>query len=198
MRPSTTRDAIGNISHTTAAHQSTAHAGRKAARSGLVLRILSSVLAAGCVLSPPARADAGEGWTPVDAGVLDKMRGGFITVTGLEVSLGIERLVTLNGNVVAHTRLEIADVARLTEQQARQAHEVLSSVNVVQSGHDNMAAQASGLAANGATLVQNSLNGQQIDTRTVINSSVNSSGLLTSLNFLGSLSDAIARSALAH
>lgn len=188
MGPSTTRNAIENILHTSAA------------RSALVLRILPCVLAAGCVLSAPARADAGVGWTPVEAGVLDKMRGGFITVTGLEVSLGIERLVTLNGNVVAHTRLEIADVARLTEQQARQAHEALSSVNVVQSGHDNIAAQAlaSGLAGNGATLVQNSLNGQQIDTRTVINSSVNSNGLLTSLNFLGSVGDAIARSALAY
>ncbi len=137
------------------------------------------------------------GARPVDAAVLDATRGGFTTPNGLTVSLGIERLVLLNGDVVARSSVQIADIAKLDAAQAQQTRAALSSVNLVQSGADTMnAAPMSGPL--GATVVQNALNNQHIDTRTVINSSVNSVGMLTTLNFQGSIGDALARAVLTH
>lgn len=133
--------------------------------------------------------------TVVDSGLLDATRGGFVTPTGLTVSLGVERLVLLNGDIVAHTRFQIADIGKLDEAQARQTSAALSSVNLVNNGPDNMNG-ASMAAALGGTIIQNSLNDQHIATRTIISSSVNSLGMLTTLNFQGSMSDALARAVL--
>lgn len=134
---------------------------------------------------------------PVDAAVLDGARGGFVTPAGLTVSLGIERLVLINGDVIARSNVQIADIARLDVAQDQQSSAALSSVNLVQNGADTMNAVALSFPL-GGTLIQNSLNGQQIATRTVINSSVNSVGMLTTNHFLGSLGDALARAALPH
>jgi hypothetical protein len=153
-----------------------------------------------CFDCPPetGQASAADAWTAVDSGRLAAMRGGFVTPAGLEVSLGIERLVMLNGSIVARNSVEIADVGRLSAEQAQQARMALSSVNVVQNGPENMMMAAPGGAVPGATFIQNSLANQQIDSRTTIHSSVNSVGLLTSLNFQGSLGDAIARATLSR
>lgn len=142
----------------------------------------------------PVRVDT-SAWVAVDAGKLARMRGGFIDASGLEVSLGIERLVTLNGNIVSRTALTIPDIATLSADQAREAESALSSINLVRSGSDTMTLPPTVTSVPGATLIQNSMDGQHIDSHTVINSSVNTLGLLTSLNFQGSLGDAIARSA---
>ena len=147
----------------------------------------------------PCAALAGPfaGARPVDNAVLAATRGGFVTPTGLTISLGIERLVLLNGDVVARSSVQIADIARLDAAQAQQTRAALSSVNLVQSGADTMNAAPMSTPL-GGTLVQNSLNNQHIDTRTVINSSVNSVGMLTALNFQGSMGDALARAVLTH
>lgn len=50
----------------------------------------------------------------------------------------------------------------------------------------------------GGVVIQNSLNDQLIRTHTVICSSVNSMALLKTLNFQGSMSDALARTAGPH
>lgn len=142
----------------------------------------------------PVRVDR-SAWVAVDTHKLARMRGGFIDASGLEVSLGIERLVTLNGNIVSRTALTIPDIATLSADQAREAEQALSSINLVRSGSDTMALPPAITSVPGATLIQNSMDGQHIDSHTVINSSVNTLGLLTSLNFQGSLGDAIARSA---
>ena len=65
----------------------------------------------------PARGTAAasqDGWEPVSAERLDETRGGFTTPAGLEVSLGIQRLVTINGDIVAKTTLQIADIRAIT------------------------------------------------------------------------------------
>jgi len=135
-----------------------------------------------------------QSWKPVESPVLAAMRGGFIGPSGLEISLGIERLVTLNGAVVSRMHVAIPDIGRLGATEARVAAQALSAINLVRNGTDTIGASPA-LTTPGATLIQNSMNGQHIDSRTVINSSVNTLGLLTSLNFQGSLGDAIARSA---
>lgn len=156
----------------------------------------AAVLLAGCLVPQAwATEPAALAWAPVDSARLAGARGGFVGQSGLQVSLGIERLVTLNGNIVSRVHVEIPDIANLGVQGAREAEQALSAINLVRNGPDTMVGASLAHAAPGTTLIQNSLNGQQIDSRTVISSSVNTLGLLTSLNFQGSLGDAIARSA---
>lgn len=161
--------------------------------------LCTAVWLASSAIAPPCAAMTGPFGhaRPVDAAVLDATRGGFVTPAGLTVSLGIERLVLLNGEVVARSNVQIADIARLDAAQAQQTRAALSSVNLLQNGADNMNAAPMSTPL-GGTVVQNSLNNQHIDTRTVINSSVNSIGMLTTLNFQGTIGNALARAVLTH
>jgi hypothetical protein len=130
--------------------------------------------------------------------VLDQSRGGFTLDTGLQLTLGIEREVSINGNVVSRTSLRLTDLSRLSVEQARQTSEALSAVKLVQNGSDNIYQAAMSGQTLGGTVIQNSLNDQLIRTHTVIHSSVNSMALLKTLNFQGSLGDAIARGVGPH
>jgi hypothetical protein len=152
------------------------------------------VLAAGSAAAAPPAAD----WRPVSAGVLDAARGGFTDSHGLAVSFGLERLVSLNGEVVARTSVQVPDISHLTAEQVRQTSEALSSVKLIQAGHDNIYTRSLPGQMAGAMVVQNSLNDQAIRTQTVINASTNSLGLLQTLNFGRSLAEALAGSTGPH
>ena len=134
-------------------------------------------------------------WEPVDAEQLDQVRGGFTTGSGLEMSLGIERLVLVNGAIVAHTNIELSDLNNVSAEQARLTSEALSSVKLIQNGGDNIYHAGASDHVLGATVIQNSLNDQLIASQTVISCTLNSASLLKTLNFQGSLSDALARAA---
>ena len=121
------------------------------------------------------------------------MRGGFSTPAGLAVSLGIERLVSINGDVVARTSFDIADLNHLSAEQARQTRDALSSVKLIQNGSDNIYQAGESSRVVGGVVIQNTLNDQLIRSQTVISSTVNSASLLKTLNFQGSLSDALTR-----
>lgn len=127
------------------------------------------------------------GWNRVAVADLDTMRGGFTTDTGLALSLGIERVVSINGEVVSHTNFQIANIANISSAEAQQAHDAINSIQLIQNGANNFAALDP--SARG-TFVQNTLNGQTIGSQTVINSSVNSLSLMKDLNFLSSIRDA--------
>ncbi len=149
-----------------------------------------------CILAgtTPARA-APPGWVAVDAAALERLRGGFTSASGLQVSLGIERVVAINGQVQSRTSFHLADIGRLDPAQATLTRAALSDVKLIQNGHANMALAAFADATLGGTIVQNSLSDQHIESRTLINASVNSMGLLKAINFNGNVSDAIARAA---
>ncbi len=134
-------------------------------------------------------------WTPLGPGELDALRGGFTTETGLQVSLGIERVVSINGEVVARTSLHVADVRQPGMQQVNPTNDVLAALALVQNGAGNSYQAQLSEGSLGGTVIQNSLSDQRIVTRTTIDASVNSIDLIKSLNFQGSLSDAIARAA---
>lgn len=140
----------------------------------------------------------GDDWVPVPAGELEQARGGFTLGNGLAVSFGLERLVSLNGNVVSRTSLQLADVSRWTAAQAEQTREALSSVKLIQTGHDNIYLGVTPAQMAGGIVIQNSLNDQVIRSQTVISASVNSLALLKALQFQQSLGDAIARATGAH
>ena len=164
--------------------------------------LLARSLMAGCLLVAQSSyaSAAPQGWSAVDAATLGALRGGLVGPGALTLSLGIERLVSINGEVVARTSFHLADMANLSVEQARQTSAALSGVKLIQNGSDNIvqAVFAEGGAVNHAlsgTVIQNSLSDQQIASSTVINSSVNSLGLLKTINFNASVSDAIMRGA---
>jgi hypothetical protein len=139
---------------------------------------------------------APEGWNLASADQLDTMRGGFTDGAGLAISLGIERLVTINGDLVSRTSFQIANMNNITADEARQAHEALNSVRLVQNGANNFA--GADVAGGRGTFIQNSLSNQAIGTQTIINSSVNSMSLLKDMNFQDGLRDAAIRAIGTH
>ncbi|GAB3474154.1 hypothetical protein GCM10027321_47650 [Massilia terrae] len=151
-------------------------------------------LAAGsAAASPPATY-----WTAVSPAVLDSARGGFTIGAGLALSFGLERLVSLNGEIVARTSVQLPDIGRLSTEQVRQTGAALSAVNLIQAGADNIFAQPAPGQMVGAMVIQNSLDGQAIRSQTVINASVNGLALLQALHFERSLADALAGAASPH
>lgn len=130
------------------------------------------------------------GWNQVASATLDTMRGGFTTPSGLELSLGIERMVSINGELVSHTNFQIANINHISSAEALQAREAVNSMNLVQNGDNNFVVGNLDAARPG-TYVQNSLNDQLIRSQTIINSSVNSVSMLKDLNFQGGLRDAV-------
>lgn len=136
------------------------------------------------VFAPALAVDAT--WEAVSNDQLELARGGFTTPGGLELSLGIDRLVTINGDVVARTSVQIADIRAISADQAIKARDALSATNLIQNGAGNV---FTGDGVSG-TFIQNSLNDQVIRSQTVISSTVNSNALMKDLNFNQSIRDA--------
>jgi hypothetical protein len=124
---------------------------------------------------------------------LDGLRGGFDLGSGLMVSFGITRNVYINGELVNQTSLNLGQLAGLSSAQAAELGRQFGALNlVVQNGPGNsIAPEAMGAAF--ATLIQNSLNNQQIIQQTVINASSNALGLIKNLNTQATVNEALAR-----
>ncbi len=105
--------------------------------------------------------------TAVGPAELDSARGGFTTASGVAVSLGIERIVTVDGQVVARSELRLGDLGRLVSGQTAPVGNSL------------------------ATVVQNNLNDRAIGTATIIHASVAAHGLLQAMHFQSTLATAI-------
>jgi hypothetical protein len=121
---------------------------------------------------------------------LDSYRGGFTTPSGLAVSIGIERIVTIDGNVAARSQLQLGDLGRLASGASVPPPQAAAQLNLIQNGAGNLVGQL-GPSVLGGTIVQNSLNNQIIHQATVINASVNAHGMLQSMNFQSTLSNAL-------
>jgi len=155
-------------------------------------RMAATALACGLAFSPAMASDLpGDGWQAVDDATLEQARGGFDMPGGLNLSLGIERLVSINGEVVASTSFMINDVSRLTVAETSQARAALSAMNVVQNGAGNLFAAGALEQAMAGTVIQNSLNDQVLRSQTIVNTSVNSLELLKIANFQDTLQNAL-------
>lgn len=153
------------------------------------MNTLRSFACCSCVALAALHASAGAseaGWIPVAADVLDQARGGFTMPGGLELSLGIERMVLINGEIVARTNVQIADIRAVSPAEALAARDALATTTLVQNGSG---AVFSG-DGSGGTFIQNSLSDQVIRSQTVISSTVNSTSLLKDINFNQSVRDA--------
>ena len=134
------------------------------------------LIAAGTVGATPPAAACGslcvDAWSlPVGNVQLDAMRGGFDSGNGLLASFGIDRVVYVNGNLATHTSVSIPDIGHMTAAQAHALAAVDGVLTVVQGGQGNTATLAPSGAAT-ATVIQNSLDGQHIQSLTTMDASV--------------------------
>lgn len=148
-----------------------------------------------CLCCAPVLAhDAADDWVAVDDSRLDAARGGLDAGNGLILSLGVERLVSINGNIVASSNFSISDVGKLATGGAGGVGvtgDAVAALTLVQNGAGNVFAPALAGQAIGALVIQNSASDQLIRSQTTISTVVNSLSLLKNLNFEGGLRDAL-------
>lgn len=140
--------------------------------------------------SSAAQSSPFEPANAVDSVALDEARGGFITANGLVVTLGLERLVTINGNVVERTGMQLGDIGKLASGQGSIPDEALGQLRLIQNGEVRSVTPDSSTLL-GGTLIQNTLNDQLIRSQTSINATVNTAGMLRAINFGTSLNNAL-------
>jgi hypothetical protein len=153
-----------------------------------VLMALESVL--GTALDD-ATADPvlGSGWAALEPSELDRVRGGFKSPSGLNVSFGIERAVYLNGELVTTTRLVVSDLGRSGAPGAA-ALAPSATLALVQSGAGNVFGRVSSPGGIG-TVIQNTLNDQKLQAVTVIDASVNSLDVMRGMRLQSLVRDAV-------
>ncbi|TYT25350.1 hypothetical protein FZO89_03185 [Luteimonas viscosa] len=145
--------------------------------------VVSASIVAAALCAGPARAGGdrhaampGAEWVPLAPVQLAGMRGGYRLPSGLQVSFGFERLVHVNGQLVSALRVQVADVGRISPQEAAQLA-ALGQAQLLQIGAGNtMQAQMTGL------VVQNTLDNQSIQVRTTLDAGVGTLGMWQALN----------------
>lgn len=147
--------------------------------------LLTPVLFALLVFAAPARAQGGELGPPLDPAGLDALRGGYALPDGLVIGFGLERTVAVNGQTVVTQRVDIPDLARITDAQARQLADLANGRTVQVGGSTTITPGV------GTLVIQNALDGQQIQAMTSLHTTVNTLRLLQDLNFSRSLGDAL-------
>ena len=137
-------------------------------------RSISSIVMCLAMVSAAGAAHAQNvGYGPaLSAAQLDAIRGGVDMGGGLLGSFGISRATYINGQLVAHSEVTIPDIAHVTVPQATQLAAVLQTV-VVRNGPGNFVDPASFAGSSAATVIQNTLNDQNIQNLTTIRASVN-------------------------
>lgn len=167
------------------------HTAHLATRLALTLLALGTAALAGAQTTTRSPADRAA-WMTVGDTTLASMRGGFDLGSGLMVSFGISRAITVNGVLLAATTFNVPDIARITPVQAAALERQISSANLVQVGPNNSVTSVASLPVAG-TVVQNTLDNQTIQTRTLIDTTTNALSLAKSINAAGALRDALLR-----
>ena len=134
-------------------------------------------------------ASALQAWAAVPAHELDDMRGGFDTSLNLTLSFGIERAVYLNGALVTTTSFNLPALGSLSHDEATNAIVPAGSVALVQSGPGNTFVPARDATPLAATVIQNTLNNQSLQSLTTINAASNSLQILRTNTFQSMLED---------
>ena len=107
------------------------------------------------------------------------------------MSFGFLRSVSINGELVSSTQFNLPDVSRISAEQASAVTAAMTEARLVQVGAGNSVDAASLANLSGATVIQNSLSDQHIQTTTVINTGVNSQSLFKAVNVQSVLNDAL-------
>ena len=120
---------------------------------------------------------------------LGGVRGGY-SGNGLNISFGIERAVYINGSLVTTTSLNFGDLGQIAAGRGATSLDA-GTIQLIQNGVGNSVATGSISPTSIGTVIQNTLDGQNIQNMTVINATVNSLSLLRSMNLGSSLRGAV-------
>ncbi|HEY5851889.1 MAG TPA: hypothetical protein VIT62_14130 [Lysobacter sp.] len=158
-----------------------------------IFRTCLIAVAFGAAASATTAAAAEQGplgveWVAIDPALLEDMRGGFQTAGGVSLSFGIERAVFVNGELLASTRVNIPDIARMTQAQAQELAD-FNQGQVIQVGEGNTfepSSEFSGL------LIQNTRNDQDIRALTTVNVGVDTLSAFQDLHTQQAIQNAMA------
>lgn len=156
------------------------------------LHLIAAVLACAFALRVDAAEPLGAEWTPVDPARLEALRGGFVVPSGLVVAFGIERVVSVNGQVVASTQLRIPDLARITGDEAA----ALAALRDSQVVHVGAGTLVSG--DTGGLVIQNAVDGQAISARTSLDVGVNTLPLFRDAQLAATITNAVVAGLPSH
>ncbi|HSD38910.1 MAG TPA: hypothetical protein VLC92_15465 [Rhodocyclaceae bacterium] len=127
---------------------------------------------------------------------LDSMRGGFETPAGLVVSFGIERAVYVNGELTNVVSTSVPDLARAMADNGAMASKLGEAVSIVQNGTGNFANLGPASSSAYALVIQNSLDGQNLQVVTTVDATVNSYQMMRSELLQQRIADAMSTSSL--
>jgi hypothetical protein len=96
-------------------------------RAGMFIRLLRVIALLGCSMAmlPVANTYAEPdfrltrqgsvflAWEPLDTEALDRLRGGYVDLSGIKISFGLERMVWINGELMQSLALTVPDLASL-------------------------------------------------------------------------------------
>ena len=167
------------------------HLATRAAGACIVLALACSACLAGDPQARRVTTFDPTAWTAVAADKLASMRGGFDMGSGLRVSFGIVRNVLVNGELVSSTRFNFADLGKVTPEEARSAMAAVKTTVIKQMGEGNYAGAGISTLATGGTVIQNTLDNQNIQFSTVISTGVNNLQMLKATNAHTVLKDAL-------
>lgn len=130
----------------------------------LALRSCLTLLSLFCCIAPAlaVEADDFDLHAPVPDEELNSLRGGFVTADGLDISIGLEKAIYIDG-VLHSTQTVSMDTAGVQPEQLNAA--TLAFGSIIQSGLGNEihASLLEAMAAHGGiTIVQNTLDDQLI------------------------------------
>jgi len=131
---------------------------------------------------------------PVSDVRLSDCRGGFDLGGGLVASFGISRAIYINGNLVAHVSIDIPDLSHIDSAQAHALATLVNGVTLVRNGPGNFVDPAAFNRVTGAIAIQNTLNSQQIQALTTLDTTVRNLNQFNSLNLANTLQSALVNS----
>ncbi|MGO1692146.1 MAG: hypothetical protein ACTHY7_03910 [Marinobacter sp.] len=106
---------------------------------------------------------------------LASYRGGF-SLGNLEISIGLEQVVSVNGEALAINRLTIPNLNQMVSGQAL-PHRIDTVLGIINSGQNGQALVSAASGAGGwMTLIQNDLNGAVIQNARQLNIELNNLG----------------------
>lgn len=155
----------------------------------LALTFLCAGLPSAALQAAGHDAPLGEEWQPIDPGRLAGMRGGLQMPSGTVLSFGIERVVHVNGQLVASISVRIPDIAHMDAAQAQAIADFNQGI-LVQVGEGNHFDPS---RIPGGVVIQNTLDNQHISTATYIELGAGSLDVFQNLNSNTAMTDALVR-----
>jgi hypothetical protein len=155
----------------------------------------SALAIAPTTIDRPAESRFVNGSIAIAAAALDDVRGGFDDGK-VRINFGIERAVYINGDLVTKTSFNVADLGRITgggQPGAGGGDKPNMGAVLIQNGPGNVVQP--GVAQNAAaTVIQNTLNDQNIGSVTILNATVNSLQAIKGIDLQSALRSVVTQS----